>query len=293
MWGTDSFKDLKGKTVRQVALLLGPTNGGKSELLEAVKSLKKIGERKLSRLALPENTNDPKLAREFEKAEAKMTHAPDDKTIGIQQITKAVKLLKASLQFVDGTGLEDDGQQTIRIEDFVEKHIMPKRRKWKDGVLAIIVFNIKDVLAKDEEKCANVEATYRDVLEIWGKKIWPDFEEECVSTCNDTARNQKNNVPKKQIRPPLAVIFVASHMDLLPPDIAIQDAKNEVNDFARRVEGKARNILPLPPFMPNIDFRYVCADLKSLRGRIEFTKTFYKARKDLTERMQEQMEAQK
>lgn len=287
----DPFKDIKGKRVDQVAVLLGPSGGGKTELLEAVKSLKKAGNRKLSRFALPTNNNDSKLAIEFKKLEAKGTHS-DDKTVNIQAITRWITLFRASLRFVDGPGLESDQLQTTRVSDFMEKHVIPKPRRWKNGVFAVMVFNVKDILAGDANNCATIEASYRDVLEFWGEMIYPNFEEEAFRTQEDQMRNKKI-APKKKIRPPLAVIFVASHMDELPSEISEKDARNEVNDFVRRIEGKALSILPLPTDMPKIDSRCVCADLCSLRGRIDFAKSFYKARKDLTERMQEQMEAQK
>ena len=290
----DPFKDIKGKRVDQVAVLLGPTGGGKTELMEAVKSLKKAGERKLSRFALPTINNDSKLAIEFKKLEAKVSYLDDrDRTVDIQPISRWITLFRASLRFVDGPGLEDAQLQTIRVSDFLEKHILPKPRKWKGGVFAIMVFNIKDILTRDAKNCATIEASYRDVLEFWGEMIYPDLEEEAFRTEEEKMRNPKKRIPKKTIRPPLAVIFVASHMDELPSEISGKDARNEVTDFVRGIERKALSILPLPTNMPKIDSRCVCADLKSLRGRIDFAKSFYKARKDLTERMQEQMQAQK
>ena len=283
----DPFKDIKGKRVDQVAVLLGPSGGGKTELLEAAKSLKKAGERKMSRFALPTINNDSKLAVEFEKLEAKGTQ-----TMGIEKISRWITLFRCSLRFGDGSGLEDAAMQRDRVSDFMENHVIPKPRRWKNGVFAVMVFNIKDILARDANNCATIEASYRDVLEFWGEMIYPNLEEEAFRTQEDQM-HKKKIAPEKKIRPPLAVIFVASHMDELPSEISEKDARNEVNDFVRRIERKALSILPLPTEMPKIDSRCVCADLKSLRGRIEFVKAFYRARKDLTERMQEQMEAQK
>lgn len=289
----DPFKDIKGKRVDQVAVLLGPSGGGKTELLEAVKSLKKAGERKLSRFALSAINNDSKLAIEFEKLEAKGTHAID-RTVDIQKITRWYTLFRCSLRFVDGPGLEDGMMQRDRVSDFLDKNVKPKPRRWKNGVLVVMVFNIKDILSRDAEKCATIEASYRDVLEFWGEMFYPDLEEEAFQTEEEKMRNPRKKIPKKKIRPPLAVIFVASHMDELPSEISEKEARNAVIDFARRIEKKARSILPLPTDMPKkIDSRSVFGDLKSLHGRIEFAKQFYNARKELTERMQEQMEAQK
>lgn len=290
----DPFKDIKGKRVDQVAVLLGPSRGGKTELLEAVKSLKKVGERKLSRFALPVIDNASKLAIEFKKLDAKWTNSDErDSTVNIQAITRWITLFRASLRFVDGPGLEDAAMQRDRVSDFLDTHVKPKPRRWKNGVFAVMVFNINDILARDAGKCATIEASYRDVLEFWGEMFYPDLEEEAFQTEEEKMRNPRKKIPKKRIRPPLAVIFVASHMDKLPSEVSEKEAQSTVNDFALGIEKRARGLLPWPTDMPRIDFRSVCADLKSLRGRIEFAKSFYKARKDLTELMQAKIEAQK
>ena len=39
----DTFKDQKGTSSRQIVLLLGPMGAGKSELVCAVKDLRKVG----------------------------------------------------------------------------------------------------------------------------------------------------------------------------------------------------------------------------------------------------------
>lgn len=276
----DTFKDQKGASARQIVLLLGPLLAGKTELTCAVKDLKKVGERSLSRF-LSSDPEDPKSKKTAEKA---TTSHGIKTTETFVPLSRKIRMFMASLFFQDGSGYEES--QVPRIQRFATQQIKPKPKKWKDGVLAVVVFNICEIIANDIGRKRDVEASYRDFIEIWGREIHPVEAEERSLSMEDSMRGKRTSRKKPPFRPPMAVMFVGSHLDCVPKD-AIADAEQRITEFVRGIESAAQRFLEMPPTMAFPPSRTVLADLKSINGRIQFAKDFYKARVDLTEVMKE------
>ena len=286
MWGkNDPFQDQKGADARQIVILLGPMHAGKTELKYAIQDLTKIGENTLARIE--SNPDDPKWG----KAEKKASHVDSTKptTPTAVPISRKQRLFKASLYFKDGGGAEE--RQVERIQQFIDNNIKPKPRKWKDGVLAVVVFNLCDIIANDNGRKNDVESTYRDLVETWWRDIQKELEnreEEDKLSQEDIMRGKKAKRRKPFFRPPLAVIFIGSHLDCAI-ERGVTDAEKQIDGFIRDMETAAKKLLGLPPSMVFPPSRTILADLVSLQGRIQFARDFYKARVGLTEVMKENL----
>jgi hypothetical protein len=193
-------------------------------------------------------------------------------------------MFMSSLYFKDGGGAEE--RQVARIQQFISSLIKPKPKKWKDGVLAVMVFNICEIIANDSGRKRDVEASYRDFFETWGCEIHPIEDEEGPLSPKDAMRGKRAPRKKTPFRPPMAVVFVGSHLDCVPKD-AIADAEQRTAEFVRDIESAAQRFLEMPSTMVFPPSRTVLADLVSINGRIQFAKDFYKARVELTEVMKE------
>lgn len=276
----DTFKDQKGDSARQIVLLLGPMHAGKTELTCAIKDLRKVGERALSRF-LSSSPEDPKSTKTAEKAT--VSHAVKT-TETFVPLSRKIRMFMSSLYFKDGGGLEE--RQVDRVQDFISKLVKPKPKKWKDGVLAVVVFNICEILANDLGRKRDVEASYRDFLEMWGREIHPIEDEEEHPSLEASLRGTKSPRKREPFRPPMAVMFVGSHLDCVPKE-SIADAELRIAQFVRGIESFARSFLEMPPTMAFPPSRTILADLRSINGRIQFIKDFYKARVDLTQVLKE------
>lgn len=280
----DTFKDQKGTSSRQIVLLLGPMGAGKSELVCAVKDLRKVGERSLSRF-LSSGPEDPKSKKTA--AKATISHVdptkPSTPTLSVP-LSRKIKMFMASLYFKDGGGAEE--RQEERIQQFISKLVKPKPTKWRDGVLAVVVFNICEIIGNDIGRRRDVEASYRDFIEVWGREIYPEEGLQEQQILEDAVRGKKASRKKTPFRPPMAVIFVGTHLDCVPKD-AVADAEQQISRFVRGLESSAHSFLEMPSKMAFPPSQTVLADLVSINGRIQFAKDFYKARVDLTEVMKE------
>lgn len=281
------YQALKGsdiKRTRQAALLLGPTNGGKTELLEALKSLRKLGVTRMSRLFA--NPDDPK----FKMAESQGTHAIETTSNNVGLDSRPIRLFKSSLTLKDGAG--DEEARKERIESFVKNQIVPKPKRWRDGALAIVVFNVSDILVRNADNMENVEASYREAVEIWGENLYPSEEEEVTRQAKDQ-RNSKKKINRTRIRPPFhppfAILFVASHLDEVDSSLK-SEARQAVRGFVKEIVRNGRIHLEIPETMPPVEARFILADLNSLQGRLQFALDFYKARADLSKVMKEEVE---
>lgn len=280
----DTFKEQKGASARQIVLLLGPMRAGKTELTCAVKDLKKVGERSLSRF-LSSDPENPKSKKTADKATALHVDPTKPSTPTSVSLSRKIRMFMASLYFQDGGGHEE--RQVERIQRFTTQQIKPKPKKWKDGVLAVVVFNICEIIANDLGRKRDVEASYRDFIEIWGRDIHPIETDEESLSLEDSMRGKRTSRKKTPFRPPMAVVFVGSHLDCVPKD-AIADAEQRIAEFVRGIEAAAQRFLEMPPTMAFPPSRTVLADLVSINGRIQFAKDFYKARVELTEVMKEE-----
>ena len=275
IFGKDPFEEQKGGSVRQLVLLLGPLRAGKTELLMAIKDLRKIGERNMGKiLEEPES----QIAT---KAATKATHSITTSPVHMA-ISRKIRLFMASLFFKDGSGLEE--RQVERIQSFIKNLINPRPRKWKDGVLGVIVFNICDIIDMNADLCRDIESSYRDLLETWGNELYPPEEDEEYLSKEAEMKGIKRKTKRKPFRPQLSVIFVGTHLDFVPQD-AVSEIQSKVLDFVHDMEKSAKHCLALPPKMAFPPSDLVLADLKSLNGRLEFAKKFYQIRKQLTEVM--------
>ncbi len=267
---------------KQIVLLLGPTRAGKSELILAMRDLQKLKERGIRRIM--DDPESPLAA----KAKAAASHMDDaDRTPLRVPLTRNVKFFKSSLSFKDGAGATE--WQVERVENFIKEHIAPKPKKWKRGVLAVIVFDICDIIADDADKKCEVESTYRDLLEVWAQKIHGDEEEEESISLEDEMRGKKVRPRKRPFRPPLSVIFVSSHLDCAQ-QAGVVDAKRYAVDFVDKMEKAARNLLEFPPSMGSIPpSRTIPADLYSQSGRLNFAMDLKKALEELSAVMSESL----
>ena len=280
----DTFKDQKGDSARQIILLLGPMHAGKSELVCAVTDLKKVGERALSRF-LSSDPENPKSKKTAEKATASHIDPkkPSTPTLSVP-LSRKIRMFMSSLYFKDGGGAEE--RQVERIQKFIATLVKPKPKKWRDGVLAVVVFNICEILSNDLGRKRDVEASYRDFLETWGLEIHQIEDEDEQPSLEDSLRGRKSPRKKEPFRPPMAVMFVGSHLDCVPKE-SIADAELRIAQFVRGIESFAHSFLEMPPTMAFPPSRTILADLVSIHGRIQFIKDFYKARVDLTQVLKE------
>jgi hypothetical protein len=149
------------------------------------------------------------------------------------------------------------------------------------------VFNICDLLEGEEAIIKDVESTYRDFLETYGREIHGIDEEDSDLSQEDLMRGKKK--PKKdQFRPPLGIIFVGSHLDCVREE-EVADAEKRVRNMIAGIENAAQDCLDLPPSMRFPTSHTVLADLYHLEGRLAFETDFLPELAEVTKVMKEGM----
>ena len=259
---------------KQLVCLLGPLGSGKSELLLAIQDLKKIGERTKRKIAA--DHDNPKFA----KAEAEAHHSMTT-TLGRMPLCE-IRLPHARCFFGDRSGLENAQERWIK--ESLDS-IKPKPRKWKSGVLGIMVFNICDILNGKEDIIKDLESTYRDFLETYGCEIHGIADDEPDPSPEELMRGKKKQ-KKEQFRPPLGIIFVGSHRDCISAEQLVEAEKRVRNEIAS-IENAAQHCLELPPTMKFPTSHTVIADLYNLEGRLAFEKDFLQELDVVTKLMKE------
>lgn len=260
----------------QLVCLLGPLDSGKSELLLAIQDLKEIGERTKRKIAA--DHDNPKFA----KAEAEAHHSTRT-TLGRMPLCK-IRLSHGRCHFGDRNGAENSQERWIKESlDLIK----PKPSKWKNGVLGIMVFNICDILNGKEAIIKDVESTYRDFLETYGREIYGIADDELDPSPEELMRGKKKQ-KKKQFRPPLGIIFVGSHRDCVSAE-QFAEAEKRVRNMIASIENAAQHCLELPPTMKFPTSHTVIADLYHLEGRLAFEKDFLQELDVVTKLMKEDM----
>jgi hypothetical protein len=245
----------------QLFCLLGPSDSGKTELLLAIQDLKEIGERTKRKIAA--DHDNPKFA----KAEAEAHHSTKT-TLGRMPLCK-IRISHASRFISDCSGLENG--QGRWIKETID-YVKPKPSKWKNGVLGIMVFNICDILNGKEAIIKDVESTYRDFLETYGREIHGIADDEPDPSPEELMRGKKKQ-KKEQFRPPLGIIFVGSHRDCVSAE-QLAEAEKRVRNMIASIENAAQHCLELPSTMKFPTSHTVIADLYHLEGRLAFEKDF-------------------
>ncbi len=269
------FVEQQKNKATQLVLLLGPGGGGKTELLHALKNMKKVSKSTLATIIMDHDS--PK----FQKVEAAATHSAGT-TVDVNLESETIKLFKSKLICRDGSGLECD--RITRIEGFVDKFVAKKPKKWEKGVICLMVFDSNDVLANAQAPIMEFESCYRDLIETWIQKLYPDSDaDEAAKSIADKMRNKKVMTKQTAFRPPLSVIFVGTHEDIAEAR-GENDIRVRIAAFVKRVIHSAEDAIPFPK-----DFRVetglVVADVKTTLGRLKFLQEFYQQRARVTGEM--------
>lgn len=269
------FAELQENSAKQLVLLLGPGDSGKTELLHALKNLKRAGKSTLS--AIVTDPNSPK----FQKVESKATHSPGT-TLDVDVKPETIKLFGSKLICRDGSGLESD--RMTRIDGFLNKFVMKKTKDWKKGVICLMVFDVNDVLSKTQAPVLEIESSYRDLIETWIQRLYPGSDAD-EATQSIAERMQNKNVMRKQLafRPPLSVIFVGTHADIAKAR-GEKDIRGRIANFVNHTVYSAEDAFPFPKEF-RVERGLVVADVKNTLGRLSFLQDFYQQRARVTGEM--------